>query len=417
MAPHNRQRYGEFNAVAVFRLVPLLVPGLILALSAGCSAGAKGRPAEGKPAAQTLIVKVSPVETREFRRNVEAVGSLFPDDEVTVSAEVEGRVEEVLVDVGDPVAKGQPMVRLSPVELQLALDQQRAALRQARARLGVPPDGPDLKDVRDAAEVKKAAADLDDARKSFERADTLMQQGLIPQQAYDQAEARHKTARAAYDLAIQAVENQRAQVTQLLAAVALAQKKLSDAVIRAPFAGQIRERAVTQGQYLKIQAPVMVVVNTDPLKVRLKIPEKMAGWVRAGQDLTLTVEAWPGRPFTARTSRINPSVDPQTRSFEVEALLANPGGQLKPGFFVKASLPSERLEKGLFIPASALRYAYGIYKVYTVEGNTLKERDVKIGEKEGDRVEIVEGLAGGQTVAIPAPGQALRDQAAVKVER
>lgn len=417
MSPISRSLPGRPGTGAVLRLASHVALLPILALSVACSDGARGKPAEGKPAPAAVGVKITPVETREFRRNVEAVGSLFPDDEVTVSAEVEGKVEEVLVDVGDPVVGGQPMVRLSPVELQLALDQQQAALRQARARLGVPPEGPDLKDVRDAAEVKKAAADLDDARKSFERADTLLKQGLIPQQAYDQAEARFKTARAACDLAIQAVENQRAQVTQLLASVALARKKLSDAVIRAPFAGRVKERAVTPGQYLKIQAPVMVVVNTDPLKVRLKIPEKMAAWVRVDQDLTLTVDAWPERTFTARTSRINPSVDPQTRSFEVEALLPNPGGQLKPGFFVKASLPSERLEKGLFIPTGALRYVYGIYKVYTVEGNTLKERDVKIGEKEGDRVEIVEGLVGGQVVAIAAPGQVLRDQAPVKVER
>src|SRR5436190_1430229 len=93
--------------------------------------------------------------------------------------------------------------------------------------------------------------------------------------------------------------------------------------VRAPFAGQIKERSVTQGQYLKVQTPVMVIVNIDPLRVRLKVPEKLAAWVHEGQEVTIAVEAYANRTFKGKVTRINPSVDQQTRAFEVEALIEN----------------------------------------------------------------------------------------------
>jgi len=353
---------------------------------------------------RTVAVKAFPVEQKQIRRNVESVGSLFALDEVTVSSEVEGRVEQVLVDVGDHVSSGQTIVKVVPTELQLTLDQQKANLQQARARLGLSENGEDFKDVRNAPEVKKAAADLADAEQKYRRAKTLFEQGLLPKQSYDEAESRNNAARAAYDLAIQAVENLRGQLAQSKAATSLAQKKVSDSNIRAPFAGQVKERPVTQGQYLKVQTPVMVIVNVDPMRVRLKVPEKMAAWVKSGQEVSVTVEAYPGRSFSGKITRINPSVDQQTRAFEVEALIDNKENLLKPGFFVKATIPSNYVVDALFIPQDALLYVYGVYKVFVIDGNTVKEREVKLGERSGDEIEIVEGLKQGERIAISTKG-------------
>jgi membrane fusion protein, multidrug efflux system len=394
-------------------LIVFVTTSVLLIFSTSCSQDTPGK--SNSSAQKPVNARVIPVESKQIRRNVESVGSLFAYEEVTVSSEVEGRVDDVLVDVGDRVTRGQAMVKVSPVELQYALDQQRAALRQARARLGLSEDGPELKDIRDAAEVKKAAADLNEADQKYRRAKAMMDQGLLPQQNFDEVESRYKSARAAYDLAVQTVENIRHQVSQYQATVALAQKKLADAVIRAPFPGQIKARSVTPGQYLKVQTPVMVIVNIDPLRVRLKVPEKMAAWVRPDQEVTLSVEAYPDRTFSGKISRINPSVDEQTRSFEVEALIINREGLLKPGFFVKASIPSNRVESGLFVPYSALQYVYGLYKVYTVDGNLLKERDVKIGERNGDQVEIVEGISAADRVAVPSKNQVFKDRTPIEV--
>lgn len=387
----------------------------VCVLTASCSKGASGKQVDAASASKPVSARVIQADLRAIRRNVESVGSLFPLEEVTVSSEVEGKVDQVLVDVGDRVSKGQAIVKVSPTELQLTLDQQRASMRQARARLGLPEDGEDLKDVRAAAEVKKAAADLADAEQKYKRAKALFEQGLVPKQSFDEAESHYNAARAAYDLSVQTIENLRAQLVQSRASSQLAQKKVNDAVIRAPFAGQVKERTVTQGQYLKVQTPVMVIVNVDPIRVRLKVPEKMASWVRTGQEVTVSVEAYAGRTFTGKITRINPSVDQQTRAFEVEALIENRDGLLKPGFFVKARIPSSYSENALFVPQDALLYVYGVYKVFVVEGNTLKEREVKIGERAGDEVEIVEGVKEGERIALAVKGQELKDGATVEI--
>jgi RND family efflux transporter MFP subunit len=388
---------------------------MIAACVVSCSRGIPGKQVDAAGLKKPAAVRIARVELKQVRREVESVGSLFPYEEVTVSSEVEGKVEQVLADVGDRVSAGQPLVKVSPIELALTLDQQRASLQQVRARLGLADEKGDLQDVREAAEVKKAAADLDDAEQKYRRGKSLLDQGLLPRESFDETEARYKSARAAYDLAVQSVQHLRAQLQEYKVLLSLAEKKLNDSVIRAPFAGQIKERVVTQGQYLRVQTPVIIIVSVDPLRARLKVPEKMAGWIRVGQPVAIAVEAYPEEKFSGKLWRINPSVDQQTRSFEAEALINNPGGLLKPGFFVKASIPSDKIEQGLFVPQSALQYSYGVYKVYVVEGTSVNEKEVKIGERPNEMVEIVDGLKQGDGVALPVNSAELRDGGAVEV--
>lgn len=380
-----------------------------------CSKTAAEREGSGAASEKPVAARVVTVEVKEIRRNVESVGSLFPYEEVTVSSEVEGKVEQVLVDVGDSVVKGQAIVKVAPLELQLSLEQQKAAMQQARARLGLPDGGEDIEDVNQAAEVKKAAADLNDVEQKYRRAKALFDEGLLPRQDLDEAEARYKSARATHDLAVQQVENLRAQLAQYRASVALAQKKLTDSVITAPFGGQIKDRTVAPGQYLRVQTPVVVIVNADPLRVRLGVPEKMAGWVKVGHPVTITVEAYPDRTFTGRLWRISPAVDQQNRSFEAEALIDNHERLLKPGFFVKARIPSDQVERALVVPEEALLYAYGVYKVFTVEGDVTHEAEVRLGDRSNGEVEIIEGLKEGGRVAIPVKGQELKEGARIEV--
>jgi RND family efflux transporter MFP subunit len=129
------------------------------------------------------------------------------------------------------------------------------------------------------------------------------------------------------------------------------------------------------------------------------------------------VEAYPDRSFEGTISRINPSVDPQTRSFEVEALLENHAGILKPGFFVKSRIASRQVATMLLVPSQAVRYTYGVYKVFTVQGGSLTEREVKLGDRAEDAVEIVEGLTERERVAVPEAGEEPRDGAAVEAVR
>jgi multidrug efflux pump subunit AcrA (membrane-fusion protein) len=400
-----------------FLNVRVITIGLLFVTSSGlgaCSSGAS-KGLNVAPVNKSLQIHALPVELRQLRRNVESVGSLFALEEVTVSSEVEGKVDEVLVDVGDRVEAGQPIVNVSTIELKLALDQQRALYQQARARLGLAGESDDLNNVLDAAEVKKAAADLKEAEENYKRSQLLLEKQLLPRQDFDQTEARLNSARAAYALATQSVQNLRAQLPQYRAAVELAEKKLRDAVIRAPFKGEVKERVVTPGQYLKVQTPVMIIVSVDPVRVRLKIPETMAEWIKSGDRITVSVEAYPDKMFIGKLTRINPSVDPQNRSFEVEALLENSEGLLKPGFFVKARIPSGKVDHVLLVPQDALQYSYGVYKVFLVKGNILKEQEVKIGEISDDQAEIVSGLKAGDVIARAEKGQVLKEDATIQI--
>jgi RND family efflux transporter MFP subunit len=396
----------------------LLAAGMVssaLLILPACSNSVADKRSDSPANEHRLQVRAVPVKVDELHRNVESVGSLFALEEVTVSSEVDGRVDEVLVDTGDHVERGQPLVNVSTTELKLALDQQRALYQQARARLGISGESDDLKNVIDAAEVKKAAADLKETQEIYKRSQMLLEKQLLPRQDFDQTEARLHAATAAYDLAVQSVQNLRAQLPQYRAAVELAEKKLRDAVIRAPFKGQVKERVVAPGQYLKVQTPVMIIVSMDPLRVRLKIPEMMAGWIRAGEGIHVSVEAYPDKTFSGKLTRTNPVVDPQSRTFEVEALLDNSEGLLKPGFFVKARIPSGKVDRVLAVPRDALQYSYGVYKVCLIQGDVLKETEVKIGELAGEDAEIVSGVGTGDMIAVPVKGQVLTDGARIQI--
>lgn len=388
--------------------VALLLVSLVAA--PGCERGRANAERGPKP----VKAKVLTIAHRELRRDVESVGSLFAYDEVTVSSEVEGKVERVLTDIGDRVAKGQPLVQVLPVELELSLEQQRAAYRQTRARLGLFEGGPELQDLSEAAEVKRAAAELEDAEQKWRRGKSLFDDGLISKGAYDEVESTYKQRKAAHDMARHSVENLRAELQQRKATLSLAEKKLSDTLIRAPFAGQVKQRMVTPGQFLRVQSPVMVIVNVDPLRVRLKVPEKVAGWIAIGQPVEVSVEAFPGRSFTAKVSRVSPAVDTETRTLELEALLDNKQGLLKPGFFAKARVASGQVDSVLMVPHIAVRYVFGVYKVFRIDGATAREQEVKVGERSGDEVEILDGLQDKQKIAVPVEGQELRDGVTVE---
>ena len=391
-----------------------LATSVLIALAA-LPACARGRAsAEGPKAVKARVLTL---ERKQVRRDVESVGSLFAYDEVTVSSEVEGRVESVLADVGDRIVLGQPLVKVLPIELELGLEQQRGAYAQTRARLGLPEGADDLPDPAQAAEVKRALAALEDAKQKYQRSQALFAEGLIAQGSHEEIEASYKSAQAAYDLALQSVEDLRAQLGQRRAGVRLAEKKLADTLIRAPFAGEVKERLVTKGQYLGVRTPVMVIVDVDPLRVRLKVPERVAAWIAVGQPVNLAVEAYPGRSFTGTVSRVSPSVETQTRTLELEALLENKDGVLRPGFFAKATIASGQVDSVLMVPHDAVRYVFGVYKVFTVEGGSLKEKEVRLGARSGDDVEIVDGLAAQEKLAVPLQGYEPSDGAPVEAAR
>jgi len=382
---------------------------------AGCS---KAQPTSVLgDASHPALVHFYTVAEETARRRIQAVGSLYALEESTLSSEVEGRVDDVLADVGDNVREGQPLVRLDPKELQFEVERQRGIVTQVRAQLGIGPSDPPPSDPKRIASVQRAEADLFDADQKYKRAQEMFRDKLISQQQLDEAASRFQSTQATYTVALQEVDRLKALLVSSEASEKLAEKKLNDSTIRAPYPGSIKTRNIHPGEYLRVQSPVMVLVRTDRLRARLAVPERWAGWVKDGVTVDLHVEAFPGQTFQGKISRINPAVSQDSRTFETEALLANSDGKLKPGFFVQASIPSEKEEKTIFLPESAVNYRYGVYKVFLLNGNHVSERQIRpAGQTEderGRRFEVAEGLKPGDRVAVSVSGE-LHDGAIVQ---
>src|SRR6267143_6025638 len=396
------------NCLAVFA-------GLAAVLQAGCSKSQTSSVLGD--AAHPAPVRFYTVAEETARRRIQAVGSLFAFEESILSSEVEGRVAEVLADVGDSVKQGQPLITLDPKELQFEVDRQRGLVTQVRAQLGIGPNDPPPSDPKKLASVQRAEADLFDADHKYGRAQQMYKDNLISQQQLDEAASRFQSTKATYTVALQEVDRLKALLISSEASERLAEKKLGDAAIRAPFPGAIKTRNVHPGEYLRVQSPVMVLVRTDRLRARLAVPERWAGWVRDGAAVDLQVEAFPGETFHGKISRINPAVSQDSRTFEAEALLTNLDGRLKPGFFLQASIPSEKEERTIFLPERAVNYRYGVYKVFLLSGNHVSERQIRpAGQTEdgrGRRFEVAEGLKPGDRVAVAVSGD-LHDGATVE---
>jgi membrane fusion protein, multidrug efflux system len=360
-------------------------------------------------AAHPTPVHVYTVAEETAQRRIQAVGSLFALEESTLSAQVEGRVADVLADVGDAVKESQSLIQLDTRELQFALDSARGQEGQVRAQLGIGPSDPPPADARKLASVQRAEADLFDAERKYGRAQEMFKDNLISQQQLDEAASRYQSTKAAYTVALQEVDRLKGMLVSSEASEKLAEKKLTDATIRSPFPGAVKTRNVHPGEYVRLQTPVMVVVRTDRLRARLAVPERWAGWLKDGAMVDLHVDAFPGEEFHGKVSRINPSVSQDSRTFEAEALLTNLDGRLKPGFFVQASIPSEKEEKTIFLPEQAVNYRYGVYKVFLLNANRVTERQIRpAGQTEdarGRRFEVAEGLKPGDRVAVAVSGE------------
>jgi RND family efflux transporter MFP subunit len=369
-----------------------------LALTAmGCSktesAQARGRDAAAKP------VKIETVKEQMVKRAVDLVGTLAAVDQVTISSEADGKVSRILADLGDRVKAGQPLILVDREKQQYNFDQQRATLEKSLAQLGAS-DPQHLPEPEKTPDVQKAAADLAQAKQAYDRASQLFKRTLIPQQTLDDAATTLQSKQASYDLSLQNAKNLRASIQASEASVKLADRQLRDTEIRAPFDGYVEKRLVNLGELVKTQMPVMAIVRVDPLKVIAEIPEKMAPWIKDGQPVQLQVDAYPDRAFTGKVSRISPAVNTATRAFPFEALVPNQDAVLKPGTFARVHIESDKTDTVLTLPYSAMQYRYGVNRVFVVDGEKLSVRELKVGDRLGERIEILGGVKSGERVAV-----------------
>jgi membrane fusion protein, multidrug efflux system len=377
-----------------WRAAALVVFGCLFLTACSKTPNAQARPGDA-----AVPVQVEQVREESIRRAIDVVGTLAAEDEVTISAEAEGRVERLLADLGDRVQAGQVLVVLDREKAQYNLDQQKAALARALGSYGAA-DPDHLPPMEQTPEVQKAQAELVQAQQAFKRAEELSRRQLVPRQALDDADATLRARQAGRASALQNATNLRADIDASKAGVSLAERQLRDGSIRAPFDGYVQKRLVALGEYVKTQSPVMSVVRVNPLKVTAEIPERMTPWVKVGQPVQLQVDAYPDKAIAGKISRISPAVNTGTRAFSFEALVPNDDALLKPGTFARVHIESGQVDRVLTLPFKALQYRYGVNRVFVVAGGRLASRELAIGERIGDRVEVSTGVKAGEQVAI-----------------
>ena len=369
---------------------------LVLALT-GCQ---KQQQTTKKQDTGPISVEVARVTTRQLQRIVDSVGTLFPDDEVIVSAEIEGRVDKVNFDLGDIVRLGDVLAHISDEEQRYLLQQNEAQMRQSMERLGLKNEKDRVTDINDTPETRRAAADLRAAEQRYKRIRNLVDQKIGAQADLDQASAQYQAMQASFDATLNQTRNLIQEVERFKAVVELQRKKLRDTTVRAPFAGSVKERQVTTGQYVRPNTPLFTLVSINPLRLRLEVPERLAPWTKVGQMADVSVEAFENRTFRGRVSRISPTVDQTKRTFVTEVQIANPDSLLKPGSYARAKLATEKVDEVKIVPARAVLYVLGSNKAFVVNQDVIEAREVKVGDRVGQQLEILEGLQEGETVAI-----------------
>lgn len=393
-------------------LVMLLLVA-VAAFVASCG-GSKANVRKDEAAnAQPVAVEVTTAAAikRELPRFFEATGSLAGDQQTDVAPQTAGKVVAVGVDIGSYVRRGQMLVRLDDAELKLRVaqasaqvEQAKAGVRQAEEKIGLRPG--QAFDPNRVADVAAAKVTLDLANKNLQRAEKLIESGDVSRSFYDEQRARRDQLKEQYEVALArarqdyaGVDVARTNVANAQAQLALAQKSLQYAVIPAPIDGYVTERVADLGEYVSPQQKVVTLVRTNPLRIRIDIPEQAIPQIKVGQSVSITTSAWPDKNFAGRVARIAPNVSAQSRTMTVEAEIENNGNALKPGQFATVRILQERAEPAVLVPARAVVNEAGVNRVYVIKNGHAEQRLVQTGQTDGDLIEIRNGVAADEQVA------------------
>jgi len=326
------------RAIAISSVCTLAV----LAALTGCKQGGGGNPPVMPVEVDAVQASTSPVEDR-----LAAVGSLQANEQTTLMPEAPGRIKAILFEEGQRVTVGAPLFELD--------------------------------DEKEAAQLALAAADLDLARQNAKRAEALAETKAISRQEIDQM---------------------RAQVNLKEASRLYQEKRAREMHLSAPFAGVLGPRAVSLGQFVNVGTALVTLTDDTRIKVQYRLPERHLPLLKAGQEVTLRVSAFPDKAFPGKVDLVNPEVDQQTRTVQLRALVPNPDGLLKPGMFAHVETITGRRDDAIVIPERAVVPSLAGFSVYTIVTNTARAVAVEIGQRMEGKVEIRKGLTAGQPVIV-----------------
>jgi RND family efflux transporter MFP subunit len=331
-----------------------------------------------------LTVEVAVAKRDAVARELTVVGNLIGNTTVAVVPRAAGRLQDVFVQLGDRVTRGQRIAKIEDEELQEQIRQAEAAMEVARAT------------------IRQREADLQLAQTNVERSRNLFERQLLPKQTLDDNEARYQSAVAALDLA-------RAQNTQSNARLEELRVNMTNTVITSPVNGFVARRAADPGAFASQNAPVVDVVDISRVRLVVNIVEKDLKQVEPGDMADVEVDAFPGEKFSGRIARVAPVLYPATRTIPIEIEIANASFRLKPGMYARVGITTEERPDALVIPANAVVDVGGQRGVFMAQAdNTATFRPIEIGIEADDKVEVRGGLSEGDRV-VTTGAAALRE--------
>ena len=368
------------------------------AAGAAQAQSAGGRGGRGGGVRPPMPVDFAVVKRGAVAEEILLVGNLIGAATVEVVPKVNGRLESIGVKLGDSVRRGQILATVEDQEIQ-------EQVRQAQASFQV-----------GEATIRQREADLKLAKTNLDRSRSLFERQLLPQQTYDDTEARYQAALAQLDLARAQFEQAKARLDEL-------RITLSNTRIASPVDGFVGKRYVDTGAFVGPNSPVASVVDIRTVRMVANLVEKDVKRVPVGTRAAVEVDAFPGETFTGRVSRVAPVFDPATRTAEMEIEVPNTGFRLKPGMYARVQLTVDTRADALTVPRAAVIDVNGRTGVFvaapaaagttgsaapTGGAMTAKFVPVQTGIRDGDAIEIRTGVDEGARVVTTGAG-ALKD--------
>jgi len=347
-------------------------------------------------------VRTAPVEAVEQSEVVRLTGTLQADERANVASKASGNVQEILVDRGSIVKKGDPLVRLDDTDAKNNLATGEAAAEELRVRLGIKNDSEDFQ-PESMPEAKQALSAMQLAERNYKRYEELSRSGSVAKAEYDRVKTEFESARERYDQALQQASQLYQGYKTQLTRLAVMKQSLEDTTVRAPFDGMVAEKLVANGERVDVMmggGKVVSLVKINPLRLVLTVPQQNSGVVKPGQTVEFEVDSFPNKKFTGKISLISPSVDASSRSLTVEALVDNPNHELLPGFFATANLALGEKQTTFFVPETAVLRSRDSSRLFVVRDGVAHEKVVAAAEPVNGRVEVRSGLLKGDVVVV-----------------
>ena len=352
---------------------------------------------EGRDAA-AVVVTTEPVSVRSVQRSVEAFGSLHGFEEVSISARVEGRVRKILHDVSDVVSPTEQLLEIDPTDYELSVQKADRTLQVELSKLGLQ-ELPDSRlDLEKVPFVAKAKSQMDYTKLRNDRISRLAASKTVSAEESESAASDYRTAKAEYENQLLTAETDLATIQMQQVGLEVAREQLANTRVSAPIPSVsvpgidqvkyvVSQRSVSEGTLVRPGTEIFRVVINQILKLRVPVPERFSSEIKLQQQVNVFA-ATSATPYIGTVTRIYPTVEPATRTFQVEIQVPNPNGELKPGSFAKAAILTRVDPDATTVPLSAVIQFAGITKIFLDENGRAKEVPVTLGTQTTDWVEI-----------------------------